>query len=213
MLSRWVGWRLRVLVVLALLGSLFLFAMVRAVAAWPSVQADWRLTPALRIELVSAADPALAQHAGRALVAVEGGNGSRQVADIHVARRSLRWMVDDTERARQVMAQDRLGRALAAGRLILHFDDGSRADVTPAPRGFSGLGALFWLLCALALVVYLIGAVIALAAPSVANLLYAVVALAQSGNLALIATESMSGSWAWPPVSRTPTWRCAPCST
>lgn len=192
-LSRWVGWRLRVLVVLALLGSLFLFAMVRAVAAWPSVQADWRLTPALRIELVSAADPALAQHAGRALVAVEGANGPRQVADIHLARRSLRWMVDDTERARQVMAQDRLGRALAAGRLILHFDDGSRADVTPAPRGFSGLGALFWLLCALALVVYLIGAVIALAAPSVANLLYAVVALAQSGNLALIATESMSG--------------------
>ncbi|MCK6433329.1 MAG: histidine kinase [Burkholderiaceae bacterium] len=192
-LSRWVGWRLRVLVVLGLLGSLCLFAMVRAVAAWPSIKADWRLTPALRIELVAAADPSLAQHIGRGLVAVEGAGGARQSADILLARRSLRWMVDDAERARQATAQDRLARTLAAGQLHLHFDDGSRVEVKPAPRGFAGLGALFWLLCALALVVYLIGAVIALAAPNVANLLYAVVALAQSGNLALIATESMTG--------------------
>lgn len=202
-LSRWVGWRLRVLVVLALLGSLCLFAMVRAVAAWPSIQADWRLTPALRIELVAASDPALARHTGRGLVAVEGSDGSRQVADVHLARRSLRWMVDSADRARQAQAQDRLAGTLAAGRLHLHFDDGGRVEVTPAPRGFAGLGALFWLLCALALVVYLIGAVIALAAPNVANLLYAVVALAQSGNLALIATESLSGLGTAPGFAQT----------
>src|SRR5204862_5991432 len=57
-------------------------------------------------------------------------------------------------------------------------------------RGFAGLGGMFWLLSAFALVLYLVAMVVLLARPTGLNLMYAVMALCQTGNLVFIAVES-----------------------
>jgi signal transduction histidine kinase len=192
-MARWVGWRLRLLIVAALLGSLAIFALLRTLAALPHIDAQWRSIGNNGVELTASADAHLAGKVGRRLVAIEQPDGGRIEVDASILQRSPRWTVDDQERQAQMLLQERLSRGLQQPVLKLHFDDRSMVQVTPIRRGFNGLGALFWFLGALALVLYLIAAVVALAAPNLANFLYAVVALSQSLNLVLIAVESMPG--------------------
>ncbi|HSW06344.1 MAG TPA: ATP-binding protein [Aquabacterium sp.] len=210
--ARWMGWRLRMLVVLALLGSVGMFAVLRVLSTLPHLDAQWRTNGASGIELVATDDVRLRTKIGRVLQAVELPNGQRLEAnapsgqrleaDAAWLQRSPRWIVSDTERRHQLQLQDQIGRALAQPMLKLYFDDRSTVDVAPQPRGFSGLGAVFWLLCGLALVLYLIGVVVALASPSLANGMYALMAMCQSGNLLLIATESMWGFGVAPGFAR-----------
>jgi signal transduction histidine kinase len=190
---RWVGWRLRMLVVLALLGSLGIFALLRTLAGLPHVDAHWRSIGSHGVELTASADAGLATKIGRRLLAIEPPAGQRTEVDASMLQRSPRWTVGDDDRRRQLMLLEQLSRGLQQPMLKLHFDDGSVVQVVPSRRGYAGLGALFWFLGALALVLYLIAAVVALAAPTLANFLYAVVALSQSLNLILIAVESMPG--------------------
>jgi signal transduction histidine kinase len=192
-IARWVGWRLRMLVVLALLGSLGVFALLRTLAGLPHIDAHWRSIGNDGVELTGSADAQLATKIGRRLVAIEQPDGSRSEVHASMLQRSPRWTVDDRDRQNQLLLQEQLSRGLQQPLLQLHFDDRSAVQVTPVRRGFGGLGALFWSLGALALVLYLIAAVVALAAPNRANFLYAVVALSQSVNLVLIAVESMPG--------------------
>ena len=49
---------------------------------------------------------------------------------------------------------------------------------------------MFWLLCGLALLLYLVAMVVLLAKPNGRNLLYALMSLCQAGNLVFIAIES-----------------------
>ena len=192
-MARWVGWRLRMLVVLALIGSMAVFALLRTLASLPHVDAHWRSIGVDGVELTASSDAQLAAKIGRRLVAIEQPDGRRIEVDASMLQRSPRWTVGDGERRQQLALLEQLSRSLQQPVLKLHFDDRSVVQVVPAPRGFAGLGALFWFLGALALVLYLLAAVVALAAPNLANLLYAVVALSQSVNLVLIATESMPG--------------------
>ena len=80
--------------------------------------------------------------------------------------------------------------ALSGSSHAITFDDGRTVDVEPRPRGLIGLPVMFWLLCALALVVYLVAMVVALSRPTSPNIIYAVMALCQSGNVLFIAIES-----------------------
>ncbi len=60
--------------------------------------------------------------------------------------------------------------------------------------------AIYWLLCAISLLLYLVGTVVLTARPSTTNLMYAVIALCQAGNLLVIATEAtlaLSLPWPW----------------
>ena len=200
--ARWMGWRLRMLVVLALLGSVGVFVVLRLLSALPYVDAQWRTTGVNGIELVATDDARLRPKVGRVLQAVELPDGRRIEADAAWLQRSPRWIVHDTERRHQLTLQDQIGLALDQPSLKLSFDDRSTVDLRPIQRGFSGLGAVFWLLCGLALVLYLIGVVVALASPSLATLMYALVAICQSGNLLLIATESMWGFGVAPGFAR-----------
>ena len=43
-MSRWMGWRLRLLVIAALIGCLGLFLLAREMAALPRIDAGWRAT-------------------------------------------------------------------------------------------------------------------------------------------------------------------------
>ena len=184
-LSRWMGWRLRLLVGAALLGCLGLFLLARWLGDAPRLNARWQAGPRGDIVLVASPLPVLAVHAGKTLRSAGGAS-----VDALALERSGRWLTDDGLRERQ----ERLRRALAAASaeppVALVFTDGSSAHVQPARPGIGGLGIVFWSLGGLAVALYLAAMTAVLARPDLRNLLYAAMALAQAGNLALSAIDT-----------------------
>ena len=189
--SRWMGWRLRLLVAAALLGCLGIFLLSRALTEWPHVDATWRANERGQVELQSSTDPALRGLRGRTLAGVSAGNVSLSMLDGLALQHSARWLVDDAERDRHRMLQEQLARALSEPEVRLHFLDGAIADVQTQPRGIASLGAMYWLLAGLALVLYLVAMVVLLARPTLRNAIYALMSLCQAGNLVFIAVESI----------------------
>lgn len=188
--ARWIGWRLRLLVVAALAGCLAVFLIAHALSAAPHVDATWRVDASGRIELVSSSLPQLRDLQGRELRAVAGRDGRQVAVDAILLQRSARWVASDVQRARHRELHESVSTLLRQGPVQLVFADGSRADVAPAPRGLASLGAMFWLMAAFALGLYLVAMVLVLARPSVPNVVYGVMGLSQAGNLGFIAVES-----------------------
>jgi signal transduction histidine kinase len=189
-LSRWMGWRLRMLVLAALIGCLGLFLVTRMMAGLPRIDAGWRPDAQGQVELVRAADPALAPLVGQVLVSVQADGRSVEVKDALTLQRSARWVIDDQLRARHHLIHEELDAVLSQATVRLAFADGRSVLVQPMPRGFAGLPAMYWLLCALALLLYLVAMVVLMAKPNGRNVLYAVLSLSQAGNLVFIAIES-----------------------
>jgi signal transduction histidine kinase len=189
-LSRWIGWRLRLLVAAALIGCLATLLLARALGEVPQLNADWRIGEHGRLELASSSLPALKSHEGEALIALASESGKRVEIDDLALRRASRWLADDAQRQRHIATQHEIASALQQGKVSLFFAEGLAVEVMPEPRGTSALGPMFWLLCGLALVMYLMAMVVTLAEPTLRNLLYALATLCQAGNLALIAIES-----------------------
>ena len=188
-MSRWIGWRLRLLVACALLGCLGIFSLIRTLTDAHHLDATWRANSQSRIELIATRDPALVAHTGQALVGIVGGTETVALTDATALLRSARWLIDDRSRARQQSLHQQLAAALSADRATLYFADGSSAMVAPAPSGVTGLPAMFWLLVSFALALYLAGAVIGLAQPSARSLLFAVMSTCQAANLVFMAIE------------------------
>lgn len=189
-MSRWMGWRLRLLVVAALIGCLALFLLAREMAALPRVDASWRASTSDQVELAKAADPVLAPMVGQVLVAVQADGRTVELRDSLTLQRSARWVIDDEARARHHLLHEQLDDVLSQPAVQFVFSGGRSALVQTAPRGFAGLPVMYWLLCALALLLYLVAMVVLLAKPNGRNLLYAVLVIAQAGNLVFIAIES-----------------------
>lgn len=198
-LSRWMGWRLRLLVGSALLGCIALFLIGRWLAEQPGIDATWRVTAQGGLVLAASPQPALRERIGQQLVAISGGGGPAAAVDALTLRRSSRWIVDDAARARHRAVHERLSAALAGGEVTLHFSDGSSTPLRAAPRGMGSLGGMFWLLGVLALGLYLVAMVVLLARPGGRHALFALIALCQAGNLVFIAVESTRAlALAWP---------------
>ena len=191
--ARWIGWRLRLLLLAALFGCLGLFLLVGHIAATPYIDAAWRATPGGGLTLVQAGSRELQALQGHELIEIRAQGRPPLAVGSLVLQRSPRWLVDDSLRERQAELQDALTRQLQAPQPRLVFSDGSQVDAAVQPRQLGGLGVMFWALCALALVLYLISMVVVLARPSARNLLYAVITLSQAANLVCIALESMPG--------------------
>ncbi len=189
-MSRWMGWRLRLLVLCALLGCLAAFALTRLLAATPHVPASWRATAQGQIELVASGNPALAQLRGQVLVSVAGAGLPTFAVDALALQRSPRWMVEDSERSRQRRMHEQLFAAQEQASVTLGFSDRRALTVMPEPRGVTSLPVIFWMLVAFALALYLVSCVVVLAHPSSRNVVYAVMGLCQSANLLFIAVES-----------------------
>jgi signal transduction histidine kinase len=188
---RWMGWRLRLLVIAALLGCVTVLWMARWLANEPSLPASWRGGAQGQIELASASDAQLKPQEGRTLIGLIGSdNSSVAVIDALVLQRSPRWITNDAERDRYVSMHAQLSSALANDSVKLFFSEGEMVELKPEDRGATHLGAMFWLLSGLALTLYLVGMVVLLARPGLRNLLYALLALFQAGNLAFMAIES-----------------------
>ena len=188
--ARWVGWRLRLLGIVALIGCLAVLALVRAMTALPHLDADWRADTRGRVELAGTHDPLLAPQIGRTLLSISGGAATVSLTDALALQRSPRHVIADGERARQLMLDERIGEVFAQPEVQLRFDNDEQVDLRPRPRGLMGLPVSFWLLAAFGLALYVVAAVVFLAHPSARNLIYALMALCQAGNLLYIAVES-----------------------
>jgi signal transduction histidine kinase len=187
---RWIGWRLRLLVLAALAGCLAVFAVMQMLATSARLDATFQTDEQGQLALVSGGPQALAGHA---LARIEARGEPMVSLDGLLLRHSARWMVDDVQRSRWLRDQDRLTRLLAHGQVQLHFTDGSLWPATATARGHGGLGLPFWPLTAFALLLYLIGVTVLLQQPNLRNGLYAVMAWCQAGNLLLIAAATTPG--------------------
>lgn len=190
---KWMGWRLRLLVLAALLGCLGTFGLTWHLAATPALDAQWTVDPGGRVVLAATDMPALRPHVGQVLSSLTSADGHPVAIDSALLQRAPRWTVDDAARTRVVAMHRELGRALGQGQVTLAFADGGRAVVAAQPRGVAGLGLIFWPMGALALLLYLIGVVLVLARPHLKNLLYLLITTCQAANLLFIAFESPRG--------------------
>lgn len=190
---RWIGWRRRGLVLAALLGCVAMFGLMRWLAASPFVDAAFQAGPTGSLVLLSSPAPALEMRAGQTVVALRGADGALAPVDALALHQSPRWQADDATRARQVDQQRRIAQLMAEGRVTLVFADGGEVQAPVVPRGYSGLGLVFWPIAAFALLLYLVGAIVILVRPQVRNALYLMIVLAQAGNLVFIAIGSLRG--------------------
>lgn len=208
---RWIGWRLRLLVGAVLAGCLGLYLLAMGLARQPHLDAHWRPTPGGHVVLSGSSHPALQPYIGRTLNWIGGSQGRAQAADPLSLRESARWIAEDDARARQAQALAWRAAALRAGdglplAVELGFEQAYPVYVELAPGGVGALPGMFWLLGALALVLYLVAAVVLLSGPSGLSVAYALTALAQCGNLVFMAVEAgqgltastVPGRWDWP---------------
>jgi signal transduction histidine kinase len=195
--TRWWGWRRRALVLAALFGCLGLFSLARWLAAAPHLEGSWESGAQGELLLRRSALPALDALRGHALLALGVPGQPPQRVDALLLQRSQRWQADDGMRARELQQQLALSAALAQAEgtepLQLHFDDGSSLRLPAQPRGWAGLGLMFWPLSALALVLWLLAGVVLLARPRPRSLLFVAMSLCQAVNLLFMALESMRG--------------------
>jgi signal transduction histidine kinase len=188
-----IGWRRQALLLAAVVACLTVFLLARVMANNPHVAADWRVTPTGGLELVYTNVPGLKEQVGKELVGIEVAPRTVLSFDALALTHSARWLVDDDQRDRLIASRLTVAREVESGHVQLVFNDGHRIDVVPRPRGYAGLGAMFWLLSAFAMVLFLVGWIVPLVQPQLRNLLYALMALAQSGQLLLAAIGSVPG--------------------
>ena len=192
--GRWLGWRRRALVVLALLGCVGLFTLLRTLSASPHIDAGWRTNANGQMVLDSAGDSTLRAHIGETLVGVVLPDGRVLPPDVLLARRSPRWVIDDLQRSQQLANGAAYSAALRDGSVHLKLaESATPVEVRTLTRGYAGLGSVFWLMTALALVFYLTGAVVVLVEPDERNLLFGLTALAQTTHLLLIGLDTLPG--------------------
>jgi signal transduction histidine kinase len=188
------GWRRLLLLPLALIASLAVVMLARALAQAPEIDANWRLDPTGHLQLQGSATPALHPAAGRSLAALVAPAMAPLPVDGRRALESSRWVASDDERFAVVRQQRQVDAALNSGTPIrLMFTDGTSVVVTPHARGYAELGVTFWLLCGLGLGLQVVGAVVVLVRPDVRNALYAVMAEAQALQLMLAAADAVPG--------------------
>ena len=183
--ARWIGWRLRVLVLAALTGCLLLAMLVRVLADVPALPLELQGNDA---GILSLTDASGSPRAVRALIDAQG---LQTPIDSLLLQRSARWLSSDAERTRHAAQHDALARALALGTLRLQLDEGQVTSIDARPHGVAGLGPMFWLASLLALLLYGVTMVVLMVRPILRNVLFAVMALSQVGNLLVVATESL----------------------
>ena len=201
-LPRWIGWRLRALVVTILMGCALLFLLAHWLSTQPRLPFSLRATPEGLIKIQGTDYPPLQHVEGRVLdglrvdKSVDGGVQTLY-APIEVVslQRSGRWIIDPELRQRHLLLHQQMTallNAASAQGLSVNLDLSHAPDepVQISPIGWSGLSPLFWLLGLLALGVFGVGAVVLLAGPQWRNVAFALLALSQGGQLLFVAIEN-----------------------
>jgi signal transduction histidine kinase len=182
----WVGWRWRVLVLLALTGCVAVLVLMRAAVTTPMVLGEFVLSASSELQLRTTPNLKDAPSAVRGLLWIgqqQAMNGALLVDD--------RWTVNAEQRASHQAQRAALNEALAQGKTTWLLESGATVDLSAATRGVTGLPWSFWPLMALSLLLYLAAVVVVLARPIERNLVYAAMAVAQAINVALIAVTAL----------------------
>ena len=186
-----IAWRRQVLLMAAVLGCLTVFLLARVMANNPHLAAEWRHNSHGQIELLSSPLPALRPFVGKQLAGTVGPDGRVRPTSVLALTHSARWIAQDDIRAALLEVRRLTATSLESGHIVLAFSDGSQVDLATRPRGYAGLGSMFWLLSAFAMILFLVGWIVPLVQPQLRNLLYAVMAHAQAGQLLLTAIASV----------------------
>ena len=181
------------LLLLGLLAAAAVVLWLRMLAAEPHLPLSFRSAPDGGILLDASQTPSLQAWVGRRFVAITAPRGQRIEAGRAWLSATSRWIVDDTERAEHLALRAQLAAMIQQPTLTLWFEPGIAVSVKPVARGYGGLGALCWLLSALALVLGLAAAVVILSSSRLPARLYGLTALAQALNLLLICAEVLPG--------------------
>ena len=181
------------LLLLGLLAAAAVLLWLRLLATEPHWPISWHALADGGMVLDASPLPALKPFIGQRLVALRLPDQQSLAPGPAWLSRAPRWIVDDAERAQHLALQARLTGAMQQGPLTLVFEPSTELSLTPQPRGLGGLGALCWVLCAVALALGLAAAVVLMATPALPTALYAVMAVSQAANLLLIGAESMPG--------------------
>jgi len=196
-----IGWRRAALVAVALTGCLLVFLLARHLALAPTLALDWRVGAQGELIVHAGGEAGRPAAPGRVLAAVSSPAMTPGLAPLPVdallVHRSARWQVDDTRRDRLLAQQRGLDERLATGTVTLHLRQGTAESesqaLTVRPRGYAGLGFVFWPVAALALLLMLLGAVLPLARADRRNFGFFVMCQAQAVNLAFVAAQSVEG--------------------
>ncbi len=189
----WLSWRLRGLAVMALIGCIGLFVLLRGLAQSPYIDVTLRANLQLGVDLVAAGDPLLQARLTQSLRAVRADNLPPLEVQSVLLQTAPRWIVDRAERALLITHHERLAVLVEQPVVQLSFADGGLVALKPSARGLKGLGTQFWLLGALSLVLYLIAAVVLFTRPSSRNGLYLLMTWCLALTLLFIAVESLPG--------------------
>jgi signal transduction histidine kinase len=188
-------WQIRLMALAALVGCVSLFALVRHLALSPALMLQWQANAQGAVELVGSSHAELRAHLGKGLSHVAAPAPLDRLLELRATdlQSSTRWILQDTGRERVMAAQAHLSRLATQNQVQVHMGDGSKVSVAPMPRGLTQLGLKFWALSALALLLYLVGVAVLLAKLRARNALFCAMALAQSGNLLLMAVQHVNG--------------------
>ena len=191
--SRWIGWRLRLLLLLALAGGLLALALIRALMNAPAIEAQWQPDALNRAVLYASDEARLQPYLGLGLLQVADRARTLEV-DAALLLGTPRWTVDDEARASLIARRAALNAMFADGSpLTLIFSEGLPVTVDPRPRGARSLGLPLWLLAGPAFLLYLLGAAVLLARPQAQTLLYALMAWCQALSLVWIGVDGSRG--------------------
>lgn len=202
-LPRWIGWRLRILVFVILGGCVMVFLVAQWLTRQHQLPLTVRASSEGQVRIVAAASPGLQRLEGLGLESLRIEKTGPLGPDVLVEapleplalERSRRWIADEDDRAAHVLLRHELQQVALAlpttgGTVLLGLVNAPDEPVLMAPRGWHGLGPLFWMLSSLALVMLGVGAVVFLAGPQWRNVAFVLLAFTQSGHLLLMAIES-----------------------
>ncbi|MEY2838588.1 MAG: hypothetical protein RJB60_887 [Pseudomonadota bacterium] len=200
---KWIGWRLRALVVIVLLGLLGIGLVAQWLSTQPRLPMALRATPEGLVKLSAASTPALQRLEGQTLeglrLETRDAQGQSTVwsapIEVLVLQKSARWVPHADQRQTMMGLHQRLDELAhslppAGAAVTLELQGLPDEPVLVAPRGWQGLTPLFWFLSALSLSLLGVGAVVLLAGLQWRNAAFMVLVLTQAGQLMLTAVES-----------------------
>jgi signal transduction histidine kinase len=190
---RWRPWRLFALAAVALPLCAMLFALTRALAALPSIDASWRIDAQGRVLLAHSELPALRGLVDRPLRWIGSVDGGALAVEPMILLRVPRWALDALPPSAWRDAQSQLDAYLQQPRLKLQFDGADAVVLSPRARGLAGLGGLFWLCAGMALCLGLVATMVLLVRTDGRNLLFLLMAVAQALNLLLFGIAYLPG--------------------
>jgi len=199
---RWLGWRLRAMVLIVVSGLAAVLLVAHWLAAQPKFPLSLQATPNGEVRLGAADYPTLQHLEGLTLhgIALEAPGADAhppsQPVPVNSAllQPSGRWIIDphvreDFDRLHQRMGEFLMNWSSIGMVAQLRLQDARTETVLIAPRGWSGLSPLYWLLSGLALLLLALGGTVMLVGPHWRNAGFVVLALCQCVQLMLMGVE------------------------